>query len=208
MVDIIIQIPVLLLSVIVHEIAHGYAALKLGDGTAKEMNRLTLNPIPHIDLVWSIIIPGILILSQSQFLIGGAKPVPIDPRNFKDPRKGMMIVSVAGPLSNFILAIISSILFKILNGMEPSYGSYGFITLKLLLYACVINIVLGVFNLIPIPPLDGSKILLGLLPPRMAYAYSMIEQYGFIIIILLLFTNMLPRILGFFCNPLLKLLLG
>ncbi|MBU1627319.1 site-2 protease family protein [bacterium] len=198
MVDIIIQIPVLLLSVIIHEIAHGWTAFKLGDTTARDMNRLTLNPLPHIDLLWSIIIPGMLIFSHSPFIIGGAKPVPIDPRNFKNPKRDMMLTSLAGPLSNFIIAIVSLIFFKLIFNYGTFLGSYGYITLKLFASSLILNVILFAFNLIPIPPLDGGRILTGLLPDRVAYTFSRIEPYGFIIIMVLLFTGIISRFLYLF----------
>jgi len=204
--DIIIQIPVLLLSVIIHEIAHGLTAYKLGDSTAKDLNRLTLNPIPHIDLFWSIIIPALLIISGSGFIIGGAKPVPIDPRNFKNPKKGMMITALAGPLSNFGLAFISLIMLKIADIFISAPEGYSLITIKLIFSFFLINMVLGIFNLIPIPPLDGGRILIGLLPNNLAYSYSKIEPYGIFIVIGLLYFGVLGFVLAFVVNSILRFL--
>lgn len=190
----VIKIAVLVFAVIVHEIAHGYAALKLGDPTAKEEGRLTFNPIPHIDPFWSLLLPAILVFTNSPFVLGGAKPVPIDPRYFRDYRRDIMTVSFAGPASNIALAFISMALLIIaVKFGVPFLSSPG--VLRILEYSMLINTVLAVFNLIPIPPLDGSKILLSFLPPQAAYKFAAVEPYGIFIIFILLFLGLLKFIL-------------
>ncbi len=190
----IIKIAVLVFAVIVHEMAHGYAALKLGDPTAKNEGRLTFNPIPHIDPFWSLLLPALLIFSNSPFVLGGAKPVPVDPRYFADHRRDMMIVSFAGPASNIVMGFISMVILIIaVKFSVPFLSTPG--VLRILEYSMLINTVLAVFNLIPVPPLDGSKILMGLLPPGAAYKFAAVEPYGIFIIFILLFAGLLKVIL-------------
>lgn len=199
-------IIVLLFSVILHEVMHGWVALKFGDRTALYAGRLTLNPIPHIDLVGTILLPLILILSGSSLIFGWAKPVPVNPFNFKDIRKGELAVSSAGILANLSLAIIAAIIFH-LTKFQANDLLQG-----LLSFAVNINLILAVFNLLPIPPLDGSKIVLSFLPPHLVSQYQQIERYGFLILLMLWFlpfgnTTLLWAILGFPLK-LLHLLLG
>ncbi len=185
---ILIQITVLVFAVIVHEVAHGYVAYKLGDPTAKYSGRLTLNPLPHIDPFMSILLPALMIFSGMPFIIGGAKPVPVNPVYFKNYKKDVMLVSAAGPVSNILLAIISVLLMKFLFFFEILRSD----GLSLVLgYSILINIILAAFNLIPIPPLDGSKILMGFLPDELAYKYAKIEPYGIFIILFLMITGIL-----------------
>ena len=167
---------ILFFSVIVHEVAHGYAALKLGDETALYSGRLTLNPVPHIDLFGTIILPVLLILTHSPFLIGWAKPVPVNPLNFVNPRQDFAKVGAAGPLSNIVLAVLAAMLISMLKmlGMLASLS----LVVSLLKYAVFINILLAVFNLIPIPPLDGSRILAAVLPYDKAYKYERMMRMG------------------------------
>ena len=185
-----IILPVLLFSVVVHEVAHGWSALQLGDPTAKYMGRLTLNPVPHIDIFGSILLPAILIFSGSGIFIAYAKPVPVDFRYFRNPLRDQAIVSVAGPLSNIILSFVFLFLGAFLVIMNPS----GFFWLKfweMVKYGMIINLFLANFNLIPIPPLDGSWILTYFLPEHIAESFERIRPYGFFIIIALLFLNVL-----------------
>lgn len=196
-----LSIIILLFSVIAHEVMHGVVALKFGDRTAERAGRLTLNPIPHIDPIGTILLPLLLILSGSPILFGWAKPVPVNPLNFSNLRKGELFVSAAGVLSNFAIAIIAAILYHTLNAL-PSTPLF---VLNALRFGVIINLVLATFNLFPIPPLDGSKVLLSQLPYKLAKEYQKIEPYGFIILLLMLFipfgnTTLFQAILGFFLN--------
>ncbi len=169
-------LPILFFSVIVHEVAHGYAALHLGDETALYSGRLTLNPIPHIDPIGTIILPLFLFISHSPFLIGWAKPVPVNPYNFVNPRQDFAKVGAAGPLANIALAVISAMMITVLN-LTGLLGNFALIA-GLLQYTVFINILLAVFNLIPIPPLDGSRILSAILPYDKAYKYERMMRFG------------------------------
>ncbi len=180
----IIRIFALISAIIIHEVAHGLVAERLGDPTARRMGRLTLNPIPHIDIVGSIIIPGFLLLSGSQFLIGWAKPVPIDIRRFQNPLRDFAITALAGPVANGLQMVVWIIIFRLADSLGWSYW------VGLLAFSgAAINLVLGLFNLIPIPPLDGSRILAAFLPVEMAVRYLSIERFGFIIVFGLLYLN-------------------
>jgi len=178
----------LIIAMTVHEFSHGWTAYKLGDTTAKYSGRLTLNPMAHIDPVWTILVPLFLFISSGgQFIFGAAKPVPINYWALKNPKRDIIWVGASGPLSNLILAFVLSILLK----MIPLPLVFNFIIVNLI----VINLVLGVFNLIPIPPLDGSRILMGLLPEALSLRYSLIEPYGFIIVIILVWLGVFGRII-------------
>jgi Zn-dependent protease len=205
----------LIFAIVFHEVAHGWVANKLGDPTARDMGRLTLNPIPHIDLVGTIIMPLMLfLLTDGRMLFGYAKPVPIDPRYFKDPKKGMALSSMAGPGVNVAMAVIFSFLLRVVmvglegNVPEPVWGWFATPITLMLGYGVIINVVLAVLNLIPIPPLDGSRIVYWLLPDKLAGAYYQLERYGMIILMLLIFAGILGRIMTPVIRPLLGLLLG
>lgn len=192
-----LSILILLFSVILHEVMHGVMALRFGDTTAQRAGRLTLNPIPHIDLFGTILLPGLLILTGSPILFGWAKPVPVNPLNFTNLRKGELLVSGAGILSNFALSLFAAFSYHLLS-VIPDMPT---LILSLLHFTVVINLVLGVFNLIPVPPLDGSKILLSQLPYNLAKQYQKIEPYGFFILLILLMipvgsSSLLETILG------------
>ena len=203
----------LIVAVTLHEVAHGYAALKMGDHTARLAGRLTLNPIKHLDFFGSLLLPLILKLSGSPFIFGYAKPVPVNPHNFREYRKGTLWVSAAGVLANVILALISAALFQMLaateaSGAQSSIGLlFEFLSL-LLSYSVIINCILALFNLIPIPPLDGSRILAMLLPASLRIHYARLERFGMIIILVLLVTGPLWRLMSFFLKPVLDFLLG
>lgn len=169
----------ILIAVTFHELAHGIVADRLGDPTPRMAGRLTLNPIKHLDPIGAIV----FILTRT---IGWARPVPVNPYNFKDPLKGMLYVSLAGPLSNFVIAFIASFIYRLILGMEaePVIAEKVLVPIALMIrYTVILNIGIGVFNLIPIPPLDGSKILMGLLPPKARMAYASIEPFGFLILL-------------------------
>jgi Zn-dependent protease len=186
--SIITFLVILLFSVIFHEVAHGLMAYRLGDPTAKFAGRLTLNPIPHIDLFGSILLPAFLAFLHLP-IIGAAKPVPVNYNNLRDIRSGMFLVSIVGPLTNFALALLAALVYKFTPGIS-SVGA------NLLLETVQLNLVLTVFNLIPIPPLDGSKVLasiLGYINHNLMYALLELERYGFIIIFGLIF--LLPSLL-------------
>ncbi len=192
---IVMTVP-LLAAVTVHEVAHGLVAYKLGDPTAKMAGRLSLNPVKHLDFFGTLA----FVLTQA---IGWAKPVPVDPRNFKNPRRDMMWVALAGPAANFVLAAFCALLLRGLPYLLfplgfLGHGVFSFFAKPIFLMLALgiqLNIGLAVFNLIPIPPLDGSKILAGLLPRPMAYQYSRLEPYGFIILLLLIFTGGIQKII-------------
>lgn len=178
-----IQFGFLIIALTVHEFAHGWVAYKFGDPTAKYSGRLTLNPSAHIDLFWTILLPLILYIStKGQFVFGSAKPVPVNFQALKNPKRDMILVGLAGPLANFILAFICSLFIKFL----PSSGFNYFFT-----HLLYLNVILGAFNLIPIPPLDGSRVMMGILPHNLAYKYAQLEPYGFSIVILLSFLGIL-----------------
>ena len=171
-------------AIILHEYAHGWTANQLGDPTAKLSGRLTLNPFKHIDLVGSIIIPGLLLFAylsgwtRTLYLFGWAKPVPVNFSRLNNPKRDMMLVAVAGPLVNIVLAVIGAQIFRV--------GAFPSIATDVLKWAVELNLVLAVFNMIPIPPLDGSRIVSGLLPNRMLVAYNRLEPYGIFIVLILL----------------------
>ncbi|HXS15419.1 MAG TPA: site-2 protease family protein [Candidatus Saccharimonadales bacterium] len=175
-----ISLIVLLFSAILHEVAHGYVADRLGDPTARLMGRLTLNPLKHIDLYMTILLPLILIISGSPVIFGGAKPVPIDPFNLKEGKKDVAIVALAGPMTNFLLAVAASLLLKL-----PFVFSVSLLP-EILGIVVTYNLLLGIFNLIPIPPLDGSKFVAMLLPDAEANAYLSLGNIGIFILLLLL----------------------
>jgi len=189
-----VSLIILVYSAILHEIAHGFVAERLGDPTAKLMGRLTLNPKNHIDPFMSILVPLLLILSGSPVIFGAAKPVPIDPFNFREPKKDIALVSLAGPATNFIIAIIAAVLLKALVFATPYFGASPLLTsivipvYTFLILVVRLNLLLAIFNLIPLPPLDGSKIFALVLPDKEAAVYLSIGTIGiFIIFFLLMF---------------------
>ena len=194
MIDQLYILPILLFSVIIHELAHGWMALKLGDPTARDMGRLTLNPIPHIDMIGSVIVPLFSLLVAGRVFIAWAKPVPVNPTNFSHYRRDDVLVSAVGPLSNILLALVCSIAFIVvglLRGTVTGIGSplandaIGFL-LKMFYGGIYLNIVLAVFNFIPVPPLDGSHVLASMLPDDIAHRYTRIGFLGIFIVIFLM----------------------
>jgi len=187
--DLIILLPVLLFSVVVHEVAHALVAKWEGDDTAYRLGRITLNPIPHLDPVGSIVVPLLMFfLLPGGFIFGWAKPVPVNPRNFRDYKWGDIRVSLAGVTANLGLAALCTLLLGPVLLLESGGGTMvGGILYQVLYFGLLINLILAVFNLIPIPPLDGSHVVAHLLPPRLAVKYREVGRYGIGILMLLLF---------------------
>lgn len=176
------QIIVLVLSAVVHEVSHGLMAERLGDPTARNAGRLTLNPLKHLDMYGSFILPLLLILSGSPVVLGWAKPVPYDPRNLKDPRKGAALIALAGPLSNLAIAVLLGLVYRVLAATSIPNDS----ALLLTEVAVYINIALALFNLIPIPPLDGSKLLYPIFPNMSPEILRFLERYGILLVLIFL----------------------
>ncbi|MGO9614055.1 MAG: site-2 protease family protein [Dissulfurispiraceae bacterium] len=195
--QILISVIPILIAIILHEVAHGFVAYKLGDPTAKVMGRLTLNPISHIDPIGTILMPLLLyVFTNGQFVFGYAKPVPINPYNFRNPKRDMAIASIGGPATNIALAVVSTLLLKyVLIPLSiiapPAAVAKIFEPLAMMLKASiVINVILATFNMIPIPPLDGGRVLMGLLPTKQASALGRLEPFGLLIVILFVATGM------------------
>ncbi len=205
MIDSIFYVIILIMSVVVHEVAHGYSAYLLGDDTARLSGRLTLNPIRHLDLFGSIVLPLMLVLSQTGFVIGWAKPVPYNPDNIKSGKKGILIVSISGILANLFLVLFFGLLIRFLPviGM-PVFGIDGNLNpiYKISTIIVLVNIVLAMFNLIPIPPLDGSKVLFYFIPVKYRHIENFLERFGFLILILFIIFvwNLLTPIIGYIFN--------
>lgn len=210
-----IMAPPLIFAIVLHEVAHGWVANRLGDHTARDMGRLTLNPISHVDLFGTIIMPLMLfVITDGRMVFGYAKPVPINPYNFKDPKKDMALSSLAGPGINIIMAIVFSLLLRVflppLDRIDPSQ-SWSMLTIPvamILVYGVIINVVLAVLNMIPIPPLDGSRVVYWLLPDKPARAYYQLERYGIFILMGLIMFGVLGRIMTPILRPILSFLLG
>lgn len=200
--SIIITLVILLFSVVIHELSHGVVADRLGDNTARFAGRLTLNPLPHLDLFGSILLPLILFLANSPIIFGAAKPVPVNFFNLKNPKRDMALVSLAGPLANFVLAIAFAVPFRF--GLLAQ-GSFAY---DILLQAVILNLGLGIFNLLPIPPMDGSKVVASFFSDAAMYRLLAWERFGFILIILLLYLGIIHRILVPALIFISKLLLG
>jgi Zn-dependent protease len=183
---VVVSISIVLLSLTVHEAAHAWTANRLGDPTARQLGRISLNPLVHIDLIGTVILPLLAAISNLP-IIGWAKPVPVDTRRLRQPRRDFMLVAAAGPASNILLAVGGSILIRLLS--IPTFGRSPWLEFV------EINILLAVFNLVPIPPLDGGNVLAGLLPPAPAATFNSLRPFGFIILYALMFTGTLSAII-------------
>ena len=194
-----VSFGLLIIAMTVHEFAHGFVAYKLGDNTAKHSGRLTLNPLAHIDPVWTVLMPLFLFIStRGQFVFGAAKPVPINYWALRNPKRDIIWIGLSGPLTNLTFALLLALSVKLLR--PESVLSF------LIQNLIVINVVLGVFNLVPIPPLDGSRILMGLLPENLARSFSSIEPFAFIILIVLMFTGVINAVIWPIIMSILRLL--
>jgi Zn-dependent protease len=196
----ILSIPALMIAVILHEVAHGWVAYRMGDPTAKLAGRLTLNPIPHIDPVGTIILPAMFIVLDSPIIFGWAKPVPINPMNFRDLRKGTFFTSIAGVVTNLMLAVGFGVAYRLIHSLSNVVDPFVEQTIlyPLLIFSAksvLINLILALFNIIPIPPLDGSRALMSFLSFRYWELFYKYEIYGFFAITILLFTGVIQRII-------------
>lgn len=195
---VLLALPILM-AVVLHELAHGYVAYRLGDPTAAQAGRLTLNPIAHVDPFGTVILPLVLLFTGSPFLFGYAKPVPVNFMNLYNPRRDMVLVALAGPLTNLLLAAIAAFFLKlfittaVLKGAVPPDSTK--LILQLIHTTLLINVSLAVFNMLPVPPLDGGRVATGLLPRAPALALARLEPYGMLIILLLMTSGALDRIL-------------
>lgn len=186
----------LIFAITLHEVAHGWVASWCGDQTARLSKRLSLNPLHHIDPIGTVILPLMMLLTTN-FVFGWAKPVPIDSRNMRHPRRDVILVALAGPISNILMAIFWAAIMRWALGMNESGNLWLGVPLALMGQAGImINIVVAVINLIPLPPLDGGRVLVNLLPPRWGYQLSLIEPYSFVILIILMVTGILSVIVG------------
>lgn len=188
--EVITIVVILFTAVVLHEYAHGWVALKCGDPTAQMAGRLTFNPIKHIDLVGTIILPGVLIVLRAMgvpvFPIGWAKPVPVNFMRLRKPKRDMILVGMAGPAINIVIAVGASIILRV--GLPETVNAFLVLTI-------FINVLLAVFNMLPVPPLDGSRLVMGLLPNKLAYPYSKLEPFGIIIVIVLLNLGVFEKVI-------------
>jgi Zn-dependent protease len=197
---------VLIASLTFHEAAHAWTANRLGDPTARRLGRLTLNPAAHVDPIGTILFPLIAIVTGAP-LIGWARPVPVDMRNLREPRRDFAIVAAAGPASNLVLAVVGAAIMSAVFGTDSSALRDGNTVALGLFYFVLVNVLLAVFNMIPIPPLDGGNVLIGILPPRMAALVAQLRSWGFVLLYLLLLTGVLGAITRPVRNFILQLLL-
>ena len=205
-------LPILLFSVVIHEVSHGLMALRLGDTTARDMGRLTLNPIPHIDPVGSVLVPLLSLVTTGSVFIAWAKPVPVNPFNFSNYRRDDILVSAVGPVSNILLALACTIIVIILARIAPLFHQSNVVAsqlidflLKMFAGGITLNVVLAVFNLIPIPPLDGSHVVASLLPEDLSHRYRSVGFFGIFLILLLMrwqpFSALFSYVIGTLTYP-------
>ena len=194
----------LLFALVAHEFAHGWAAYRQGDDTAYKLGRLTLNPIPHIDPIFTIAMPVFLLfITHGQFTFGGAKPVPVITRNFRNFRRGDLIVSAAGIVTNLILAVACTVLFAVAGEIYILAGHIGTSMVdtlqRMLVWGIQLNLILAFFNLIPIPPLDGSRLFYHLLPPALGARYRSLDRFGLLLVLALVY--LLPGVISVLLTP-------
>jgi Zn-dependent protease len=192
---IVVWILPVIFAITVHEVAHGWVAKKFGDPTADELGRLTLNPLKHIDLIGTLILPAVLLITFTGYIFGWAKPVPVNPNNFKSPRKTMAIVALAGPVSNILMAIGWALIMRL--GTLISNEAFGLPLIYTGIAGVSINLVLALINLIPLPPLDGGRIVAGFLSDKWAVYYGYLERFGMVILMALLLSGLLNKLLGY-----------
>ena len=202
-----VAIP-LIFAITVHEVAHGWVALHLGDPTAKYAGRLTLNPIKHVDPLGTIIVPFVLVVvSSGAFAFGWAKPVPVAFHNLRNPRRDMILVAAAGPAVNLAMAFGWALLLSQRIAFDPGLDLGSDWIVRMSFFGVVINVLLAVFNMLPIPPLDGGRVLAGLLPPQLARGLQYVEPFGFLILIALMFTGVLWTLVEPVRGPLMRFFL-
>ena len=194
---IVVWILPVIFAITVHEVAHGWVAKKYGDNTAANLGRLTLNPFKHMDLIGTIILPGLLLITGTGFIFGWAKPVPVESSNFKNPRKNMAIVALAGPMSNLFMAIGWALIARIGVTLGVDNETIAMPLIYSGIAGISINLILMLLNLLPIPPLDGSRILSGMLPSYWAWQFNKLERFGFIILLAMLYFNVLSVVLAY-----------
>ena len=192
-----IAFAVLIFSLTVHEAAHAWTASRFGDDTARRMGRVSLNPIVHVDPIGTLLLPLVAIIGHLP-IIGWAKPTPVNPRNLRHPRRDSVLVTAAGPASNLVIAVLAALALHALPSPDPSAEGMDVRSplIALAIQLVDINLLLALFNMIPVPPLDGGRVLSGLLPPRLAIGYNQLGRFGFIIIYALMLTGVLWQIIG------------